>query len=172
MTDVGRYQPVWPVVAMIVATLGAPAARGQASSANFVLEPASPNSGGRTAVSPSYRLVGSLAQPAPTTSAAAPSFILQSGFWGFLGSLPVPLVLAVDRNPSDPDHCDLTWSGNAPPYEVYASADCADVLSYPVASSSRNALEGVEPPVARLVCFDVESIAAPRLVPRREERQP
>ena len=168
-----RPHTAWPSLALVVVILGASGVHGESSSVTFVLEPVSPTSGGATATSLSFALTGSIAQPAPTISSAAPAFVLQSGFWSYLGSLPVPIVLAVDRNPLNAEHCDLVWSGNAPPYQIYAAADCSDVLDHPVATASGNALLDVHPPpLASLVCFSVLPIEAPRPAVRRQEYAP
>lgn len=113
------------------------------------------NSAGATSDSSSYQLTSSYAQTLSIDVSSSPTFILQAGFWSYLGSGPVPIVLAVDRAISNAELVDLEWSGNAPPYDIYVADDCAFVLDSLYGSSSDNFLLDVSPPAATLVCFKV-----------------
>jgi hypothetical protein len=88
------------------------------------------------------------------------TFILQSGFWSFVGSGPVPIVLAVDRELSEDLTCDLNWSGNDPPYEIYMAQDCAAVFQSLYATSSDNSMSDVLPAAGGLTCFNVVSMTS------------
>jgi hypothetical protein len=131
----------------------------EGSSASYVLEQAILDGSGNVSTSTQYVLSSTLTQAGTVQLSASPSFVLQSGFWSFesLESfVHVPVVLQVQRNGLDAGHCDLSWSGNAPPYDVYVSVDCAAVGDSFYATTSANSLLNVVPPHARLVCFDIQ----------------
>lgn len=142
----------------LVALVAAPAARAQSSSASYVLRQASVNGAGRSSVSANFRMSGTLANEIGVGVSADQTFLLQSGFWGFVGSGPVDIVLAVDRSDGASGDCDLRWSGNSSTYEIFASSDCTSVFDSPYGTSSDNSLLGVTPPTGRLSCFNVVSL--------------
>ena len=86
-------------------------------------------------------------------------FVLQAGFWSFLGSGLVPVYLAVDDTIGIPGNVDLSWSGNNSPYSVYQSVDCTDVFSSLLTTTTANQLTNVMPPAATLVCYSVLATA-------------
>jgi len=133
----------------------------QPSSPSYVLQRSMLDSAGQTAISPGFKLKFSLGRDAAVGVSANQTFILQSGFWSFVGSGPVPIVLAVARNVSDESTCDLNWSGNDPPYEIYLARDCAAVFGSLYATSSDNSLSDVAPAAGGLSCFNVVSVTSP-----------
>ena len=126
-----------------------------AQSPSYRLQPGVIDAAGGHASSTSYRADGSAAQLATVGASSAMHFVLQSGFWGFLGSAPVPLVLAADKTPSQPGSVDLSWSGNSPPYTLYRAADCATVLSSVLAQTSNNNYTDGSTPTSGLACYSV-----------------
>jgi hypothetical protein len=133
----------------------------QSSSPSYVLQRSTLDSAGHTAFAPSFKLRFSLGRDATVGVSANDTFILQSGFWSFVGSGPVPVVLAVDRDVSEDLTCDLSWSGNDPPYEIYVAQDCSAVFQSLYATSSDNSLPDVVPSVGGLTCFNVVSMNSP-----------
>ncbi|HET8948828.1 MAG TPA: hypothetical protein VFQ07_17750 [Candidatus Polarisedimenticolia bacterium] len=110
---------------------------------------------------------GSLGQELVVGASSGPHFIIQSGFWSFLGSTVVPVVLAVNRNSVDPAAIDLTWSGNNAFYDVYSStnASCASLYGSVPSSTSANAFTDGAPPPAPLVCYSVLAVAPGPVAP-------
>ena len=147
---------------VVVAAIGLVAfsiATAQSSSASYVLDQQTVNGGGDASTSPSFRLVVSLGQGESVGASSAPGHVLQAGFWSFVGSGPVPIVLAVDQGQVSEEVAVLNWSGNEAPYEIYAATDCANVFDFFHATSAGNS-QSVLPPAAELVCFNVISMGA------------
>lgn len=142
----------------VLAMLAAPALRAQSSSGSYVVRRWSVSGAGGSSVSASLRLTGTLASEAGVGVSSDPMFVLQSGFWALVGAGPVPIVLAVDRSDGATTSCDLRWSGNAPPYEIFVAEDCAAVFDSRYATSGDNSLFDVNPPGKRLSCFNVVSM--------------
>lgn len=138
-----------------------------ASSPGYVLERSRWLSSGDVATSAGFRLTFSIGQKGPVEASAAWPFVLQSGFWSFAGAGPIAIVLRVARNETEPQHCDLYWSGNEPPYEIYAGA-CTSVFDSYVDASSANSLLNLVPPPGVLVCFNVVSTRPERLPDAKE----
>lgn len=69
--------------------VGQPALAQPPTAGSFVLSQSTVNSGGATAVSPSFVLDGSAAQRATVGAAGSGSYVLESGFWNSLSSLDV-----------------------------------------------------------------------------------
>ncbi|ANM31385.1 hypothetical protein ABI59_20120 [Acidobacteria bacterium Mor1] len=148
------------LAAIILFAVLLPAYASQSTSASFVLHQSTVNSGGDESASASFVLTGSVGQEtAVGASSAGTSYVLQSGFWSFAGSGLVPVVLAVDRNDVTPENLDLNWSGNNPPYSIYRSADCGDVLSSLFDSTPANDYEDIAPLASSLECFNVLATA-------------
>ena len=80
------------------------------------------------------------------------------GFWSFVGSGLVPVLLTVDRNGIVPGNVDLSWSGNNTPYEIFEATDCTNVFSYPFGTTSANNYDDITPP-SGLVCYNVLATA-------------
>ncbi len=95
--------------ACVLLTLSPAPTVAQSSSDSYVLQQSSVNAGGDQSASAGYRLTFSLGQRSTIGASSAMPFLLQTGFWSFAGTGPVPIVLAVDRNETDPQHCDLFW---------------------------------------------------------------
>jgi len=129
------------------------------ASPRFVLLQSTLDAAGEVSVSTGHVVASSLGQPGATEASGSASFWLQSGFRGLHGLLPVPAVLWVRRSALDDEHCDLTWSGNDPPYVVHVAADCPNVLDALYAVTDDSFLLDVTPPPGLLICFDVEPCA-------------
>jgi hypothetical protein len=143
-----------PVLACGICAMG-----GEAASPNYRLGQFTLNSAGTTSESAGYRLDASLGQASTVGASASPKYVMQSGFWSFVGSGLVPVVLAVDRNGGTPGNVDLFWSGNNAPYEVFRSDDCANVFGGFFGSTSSNTFENLAPPPGELTCFNVLATA-------------
>ena len=156
----------WAVVCAlaILATVVGPALRAQSSSRSYVVRQSSESGAGATSASASFRLTGTLAREVGVGVSSDPTLVLQSGFWGFVGSGPVPVVLAVDRSDGQPENCDLRWSGNSPPYEIFVGDDCTAVFDSHYTTSNDNSLFDIAPAGRRLSCFSVISTSPPPLV--------
>jgi hypothetical protein len=132
----------------------------QSSSTSYVLDQQTVNGGGNASTSASFRLAFSLGQGESVGASSAPGHLVQVGFWSFVGSGPVPIVLAVDRASLGGEAVLLNWSGNEASYEIYAATDCANVFDFFHVAETGNS-HTVLPPEAELVCFNVISMVAP-----------
>ena len=143
------------------------AAADEPASQSWLLRASAIVAAGSAATSPSFEATASAGQAAPVGASSSPTFLLQSGLWGFAGVGSIPIVLAVARNESNAEHCDLRWSGNAPPYVVFATENCANVLASPHDTTSGNSLLDLSPPDAPLTCLAVLELSdLPLAVPR------
>jgi hypothetical protein len=133
---------------------------------SYALHQSSANSGGRQSTSTSYRLTASAGQPLTVGTSSSFHYVLQSGFWSFLGSGLVPVILSVDKNAVTAGNVDLSWSGNNPPYDIYQATDCSNVFAGYFDTTAANSYPDVAPPEAGLVCFNVLA-SAPGPVPLR-----
>jgi hypothetical protein len=124
-------------------------------SPNFRLQPSTVDAAGGHATSDSSRLDGSAGQPMTTGAMASQHFVLQSGFWGFMGSSLVPVVLSVGKTVSQSGSVDVTWSGNNAPYTVYRATDCAVIFSNTLTQTSNNAYTDGSAPNSGLACYNV-----------------
>ena len=131
----------------------------QSSSASYVLQQSTKNSAGETATSGSYTLSSSAGQEATIGASSSPGFVLQSGFWSFLGSGLVPVFLSVEKNAIDSEDMDLNWSGNNEPYDLYRTDNCSDVFSFYLDTSFINDYTDVTTPPAKLLCYSVLATA-------------
>jgi hypothetical protein len=131
----------------------------QSSSANYTLQQSTNNSAGDVATSAGYRMTPSLGQEATIGASSSPGFVLQSGFWSFLGSGLVPVFLSVNKNGIDPEDMDLSWSGNNDPYDLYRSANCTDVFAAYLDTTVTNDFTDVTTPAASLLCYSVLATA-------------
>ena len=103
----------------------------QGSSAHYVLQQATFNTGGGTSVSPAgtaHRMSDSLGQESVSGCSSSFHYVLQSGFWSFVGSGLVPVVLMLAKDAGDPECPDLSWTGNNQYYFVYRSTSAADTF--------------------------------------------
>ena len=140
----------------------------EATSTNYRLKQSTVNTGGAEVSSSGYVLNGSAAQEVTIGASSSPRFVLQSGFWSFLGSSLVPVVLAVEKNVVTPGNVDLSWSGNNAPYDVYEAVDCANVFASPFDVTSSNNYDDITPPVASLVCYSILATAPGPVQPPSE----
>jgi hypothetical protein len=134
-------------------------ARSQSQSAGYRLQPTTLNGGGAPGVSATKRANGSLGQEIAVGTSSAPHFIVQSGFWGFLGSTLVPVVLTANKIPAQAGAVDLTWSGNNTPFDLYRNTNCASVFSSVFVATSNNAYSDTVAPTAGLTCYNVLAYA-------------
>ena len=112
----------------------------QSSSPSFRLVQSTANGGGTSSISTAgtaFRLTSSLGQESAIGTSSSFGFVLQSGFWSFQGSGFVPVLLAAHKNGTSSGQVDLSWTGNNPPYALYATADCSNVTSGFLAASFR-----------------------------------
>jgi len=152
-------------VVATIALVAMTVAVAQSSSTSYVLDQQTVNGGGNASTSPSFRLAFTLGQGDSVGASSAPGHILQAGFWSFVGSGPVPIVLAVDRALLGGEEAILNWSGNDAPYGIYAATDCADVFDFFHVAESGNS-RTVLPPEAELVCFNVTPLRVHAAPPR------
>jgi hypothetical protein len=132
----------------------------QASSASYRLQPMTINGGGAPATAPNSRLNASIGQELAVGASSSPHFIVQSGFWSFVGSSVVPVVLLASRNIAQSTQVDLTWSGNNASYDIYRNTGCASVFSSVLASTSnRFYFDTTAPSLVQLVCYNVLALA-------------
>jgi len=148
--------PLLAIACLTAATLSASA---QSSSTNFVLQQSTLNTSGQEQTSASYRLTASLGQELTVGTSSSTHLVLQSGYWSFLGSGLVPVVLTVEKNVVTPANLDLSWSGNNSPYDVFESTNCASIFASPLTTTPNNTLTNITPPVATLVCYSVLATA-------------
>ncbi len=148
------------LLVLLAASAGLPApALAQSSSTSYVLQQSTAGAAGTTSESASYALVATAGQAAGVGASSSKHYVLQSGFWGFVGSGLVPVYLTVSRNAGDPAHVDLSWSGNNPPYDVYQATDCSDVFGSFFGSALGNAVTDIPAPASGLVCYSVLATA-------------
>ena len=129
------------------------------TSPSYRLVPATLDAAGPRVASAGHALGGSLAQPAAIGTSSSPHFVAQSGFWGFVGTGLVPVVLAANRNVGQPQSVDLVWSGNNAPYDVFRAADCATIFSSVYTTTSNNAYTDAAAPTSGLTCYSVLAMA-------------
>jgi len=142
------------------------------SSASYILQQSTLDAAGDTGTSPSYDLDGSLGQELTIGTSASPHLVVQSGFWGFIGSGLVPVVLQVDRNASTAGNVDLHWSGNNPLYDIYQATNCANVYGFHFGATANNDYSNIAPPAAPLVCYSVLATAPGPIVPPDSPQAP
>ena len=143
------------VVVCMAWTADAPA---QSSSVGYTQEQSTVNGGGGPIASVGYSLNGSAGQEAAIGASSSPNWVVQSGFWSFVGSTLVPVVLFADKNSGDPEDVDLSWSGNNSPYQLYASDDCTNIHAYWLTTEASNSFTDSPPPDA-LTCYSVLATA-------------
>jgi hypothetical protein len=147
-------------LAVLGALLGGSIVQAEPASSSYRLLAHAVDAAGGTATSAGFRASASGGQGSSVGVSASATFLLQSGFWSLAGTGPVPIVLAVTRNPANEKHCDLNWSGNVPPYEVFASENCADPFVRPHGTTSANTWVDLAPPDGSLTCFNVRPLVA------------
>ena len=146
---------------VLVALIGYPGgsrAEPPPQSASYRLTHATTNGAGEPSDSSSFSLDASLGQESAVGVSSSRYHVLQSGFWSFLGSALVPVILTASRNPSNPDDVDLAWSGNNSPYDIYASTACANIFDHYLAQEVGNTYTD-SPGPADLTCYSVLATA-------------
>lgn len=154
-------------VVPIFATFAVPVTA-QSSSAHYVLQQSTINGGGGTSVSPSsesYRATDSLGQESVIGCSSSFHYVLQSGFWSFVGQGLVPVVLMLHKDGANPALPDLSWSGNNPYYFVYRSTDPAAIFSGLLFSQPEQTWTDSAPPDAPLVFYSVLATAPGPIAP-------
>ena len=131
----------------------------QSQSENYVLQQSTLDAAGAVSDSANYRLEGSASQALTIGTSSSQAFVLQSGFWSFLGSGLVPVLLSVAKNPTDSELVDLGWSGNDPPYEIFGSPDCSGIFNSLLATTTSNSYVDTAPPALGLTCYSVLATA-------------
>ena len=137
----------------------------QSSSASYILQQSTVNAAGETSTSTGFREGASLGQESCIGTSASPHFVVQSGFWSFVGNGLVPVTLYVRKHPSMPEQLDLEWTGNNPPYEIYRSASCPGVFSTSFATELTNAHLDASPLPDMLSCYNVLAAAPGPIAP-------
>lgn len=152
-----RYGRV--AVTVVVVAAANLAASAQSSSPSFILQQSTLSISGEATTSSSFRLTASVGQELTVGTSSSTEIVLQSGFFSFVGSGLVPVVLTVGKNNANPGNVDLSWSGNNPPYDVYQSTVCSDVFGSFLDTAPNNGLPDVNPPAVTLVCYNVLATA-------------
>jgi hypothetical protein len=154
-------------------TLVAMPVRAQSQSASDRLTQVTIDAAGRESSSLTRRAHASVAQESAVGASSAPHFVLQSGFWSFVGSGLVPVVLAIHRNLEDRSTPDLVWTGNNAPYSVYRSSDCVAVFSSLLVSEPGHDYTDTSSFPSGLTCYNVLATApGPLQLPPRKEPSP
>lgn len=144
----------WATLSLVFLVLGAPVVA-QSQSATYALRQSTVNDGGMRSTSASYAMSDSLGQESAIGTSSAPHYIVQSGFWSFVGSGLVPILLMAKKNALDPDvDVDLYWTGNNPPYAIYAHPDYTNIFAHYLISVVPNAYTDTPAP-AMLTCYSV-----------------
>src|SRR5512143_2148696 len=73
------------MIALLSVTVAAPLLA-QSQSASYLLQQSTVNDGGTRSTSASYALAGSMGQESAIGTSSAPHYVVQSGFWSFVGS--------------------------------------------------------------------------------------
>ena len=131
----------------------------QSSSTSYILQQSTVNAGGEPSDSTNYRLDASAAQEVTIGTSSSTTYVLQSGFWGFVGSGLVPVILTVDDNAGTPGNINLSWSGNNSPYDIYEATDCTNIFGTFFDTTPANDYLNIAPPAADLVCYSVLATA-------------
>lgn len=113
----------------LIAFVSSGPARAQAST-NFKMERVSVTAVGQTVSGASYQTTVVLGQESPAGAASScnSGWRMSLGFWSVLADLPVPIRLLVDKDPTDSQVADLTWSGADDVFEVYRATSPQNVV--------------------------------------------
>ena len=131
----------------------------ESESTSYRLAPLTVNAGGEPVKSTSYRAHGSVGQEATVGTSASYSFILEAGFWSFIGTRLHPVLLMVDPGPVDASLPLLNWTGSEAPFVIHRSTDCATLALFPHTAESGNSWTDPAPPLATLACYRVFATA-------------
>ncbi|MDH3628425.1 MAG: hypothetical protein OEV00_14665 [Acidobacteriota bacterium] len=154
----GFCQVVFGMLLIAVLCTG-PALAEVASSPSYVLQQTAVDGAGTESSSGSYVMNGAAVQKATIGTSASPAYVLQSGFFSYLGSGLVPVVLTVDKDAIDPQDIDLSWSGNNDPYSVYRSIDCTAIIGGFLAQVNTNDYDDDTVGTTGLNCYRVFATA-------------
>ncbi len=142
------------------------------SSTHYVLQQSTMNCGGTTSVSPSttnYSASDSLGQESVIGCSSSFDYVLQSGFWCFVGQGLVPVVLTVTKNAGNPAYPDLNWTGNNPYYYIYRSTDASAIFSGLLLSQPGQNWTDAAPPGAPLIFYNILATAPGPVAPPATE---
>ncbi len=134
---------------------GPPVIGAQSQSEQYRLLASTLAAGGGTAAGPLYRVTGTIGQETVIAPSSSAQNLVQSGFWCFLGTGIIPVILSVNQVPGSPDEVILEWSGNAALYEVDRTVVCRDVASGFLTQVIAKNYTDASPPEAPLVCYSV-----------------
>jgi hypothetical protein len=165
-TRAGRFGAAFAAAVVLSFLRFQPAAAQESPS--FVMERITLAAGSQTVASPSFEATVTLGQegPAGAASLCNASWTDSLGFWSLKGDLPVPVVLTVAPHPADPQGVVLSWSGNAPQFQVYRGFTPASLVAPGNLEETTNVCSASDPnagPIAALY-YDVEE-APPTPVP-------
>ncbi len=135
------------------------------TSASYAIQRSSLSAGAEASASTSFVLTPTIGQELVIGTSASPRFVIQSGFWSWIGSGLVPVLLSVDRG-IDPEAVDLSWSGTNDPYEVFQATNCDAVFGAPLTTTVANLLDEVGTASGGLTCFNVLATAPGPLPPQ------
>jgi hypothetical protein len=139
-------------------SLCAPVAFAQ-SSASFVMDRVTVTSAAEPSASASFSMALTFAQEGPVGSISRcnDSFVQNTGFWSILGETPVPVILRVARDGSDPTLPALSWSGSSSEFTLYRAVmaqGVVDPLNSVLVTATCAAID--TPPPAAVVFYLVE----------------
>jgi hypothetical protein len=140
-------------------TLLSTSAGAQSQSPSYQLRPVTLDAAGGRGVSATKQANQSFGQELVVGTSASPHFVVQSGFWSFLGSTLVPVVLAANKTPAQAGSVDLGWSGNNASYNLYRNTNCASVFSSAFVATSNNTYTDSSAPTSGLTCYNVLAFA-------------
>jgi len=147
------------LLAFICVLFSSAALAEESTSASYRLEPLTTNNGGEPAMSTSYRAHGSAGQEATVGTSAGYSYIMEAGFWSFIGTRLHPVLLMVDPDAGDATLPFLNWTGSEAPFVIHRSTDCATLALFPHTAESGNSWTDTLPPAAPIVCYRVFATA-------------
>jgi hypothetical protein len=147
------------IASVVVSTT---AAMAQSQSASYRLVRSTVNGSGGPSASASYRAAASLGQESVVATSASARYVVQSGFWSFLGTGLAPVTLHVNNTTGDPEDPILTWTGNGASYQIHRSANCGNVLESFLANETGLTYTDTATPAQPLLCYSV--LATPRVL--------
>ena len=127
-----------PALLILCPLLGGAVPALHAEPVTYVMTRMTTAAGAATMASTGYQTTLLVAQASPqgACSACNSGSIDSFGFWSALGDLPVPIILRVQRNGTDPDAIDLTWTGSDSDFQVCRDVTPQDVCAHPYAFTS------------------------------------
>jgi hypothetical protein len=157
-TTAGRPGAAIAAAAILALIRVSPAAAQESPS--YVMQRITLAAGSQTLSSASFDATATVGQEGPVGAASVcnASWTSSVGFWSLLGDLPVPVVLTVAPHPSDPQAVVLSWSGNAPQFQVYRGFTPASLVSPGNLEQTVNVCSADDPNVGPIspLYYDVE----------------